>query len=103
MTGDVTGTAWVGIVPPGAAEVVCLFKDDKVTVPLLLHPDGHADAGEASAKDGNLSVGCCLGIRSGAMQLDWHEGISNTAADEPRLRTAANGAEPPQYRRSLEE
>ena len=43
-TGRRTGTPGIGVVAPGAADVVGLLEDDEVLDALLLEPDGHAEA-----------------------------------------------------------
>ena len=54
--GHVARDAGVGVVAPRAADVVGTFEQDEVLDPLLLEPDGHAEAGEAGADDRDAEV-----------------------------------------------
>ena len=51
MRGHVAGAARVGVVVPGAADVVAALEHDEVVDALLLEADRHAEAGEAAADD----------------------------------------------------
>ena len=54
--GDVAGAARVGVVAPGAAEVVGALEDHEVLDAVLLERDRHPDAGQPGAGDGDLDV-----------------------------------------------
>jgi hypothetical protein len=54
--GHVALAARVGVVPPGAADVVGALEQDEVLDPRLLEADRHAQAGEAGADDRDLDV-----------------------------------------------
>ena len=51
VRGHVARAARVGVVAPGAAEVVGLLEDEEVVDPGLLQTDRHAEPGEAAADD----------------------------------------------------
>jgi hypothetical protein len=52
----VAGTAGIGIVTPGAAEVAGPLEDDEVVVAALLEPDRGTQSTEARANDADLDV-----------------------------------------------
>ena len=52
----VAGAARVGVVVPGAADVVAPLEHGEVLDPLLLEADRHAEAGEAAADDRGADV-----------------------------------------------
>ena len=54
----VTGTPRVVVLVPGATDVVTLLQDHEVVVAGFLEFDGHAQAGESGADDGDLCVLC---------------------------------------------
>ena len=59
MGWDVAGAAGVAIVPPGAADIVVLFDDEKGFHTGFEKLDAHANAGEASTH--NEDVNPCKG------------------------------------------
>src|SRR5437868_5432419 len=61
--GDVAGTAGIGVIAPGAAEIVGPLEHDEVVEAFPLQCDGHAEAREASADDGDLDA--AGGVKSG--------------------------------------
>ena len=54
---DVAGAARVGVVPPGAADVLGLLQDDEVVDAGLLQLDRHAEPGEPGADDDDPGLG----------------------------------------------
>ena len=58
---DIAGRARVVVVAPGATDAGGPFEDQLVVEAGLLQADGHADAGEAGADDGNTEHGGLAG------------------------------------------
>src|SRR5207247_8042881 len=57
VRGDVAGAAGVGVVPPGAAEVVGALEHQEVVDAGLAEPDRGAEPAEAAADDRDAQVG----------------------------------------------
>ena len=57
MRGDVAAAARIGVEPPGAADGVAALEHHEVLDPGLAQLDGHAQAGEAGADDGDVDLG----------------------------------------------
>ena len=68
---DVAGAAGIGVVAPGAADVVGLLQDQEVDA-LPLQRDAHAESGEPGADD----------QRAGVHRL-WERGLSARARGQP--------------------
>ncbi len=56
MRRDIASAAGVTIVPPGAADVVALFDDEKRFHAGFEELDGHTEAGKAGADDENIDI-----------------------------------------------
>ena len=59
---DVAGAAGVGVVAPGAAEIVGALEDHEVLDPVALQGDPHRDAAESAADDDHMVVGRRLAV-----------------------------------------
>jgi hypothetical protein len=79
---DVACTAGIGVVPPGAADVVGLLEDHEVDVSLL-QLDTHAQAGEARADDQRAGVHRFLGRTLGRLLGNRHQSASPTPDTGP--------------------
>ena len=58
VAGHITGHARVGVVPPGATDVVGPLEDDEVLGALLEEADRGRDAREAGPDDGDVGLDC---------------------------------------------
>src|SRR5258708_39192840 len=56
MRGHVARATRVGVVAPGAANVIGALQDDEVLDAVATQGDGHAQAAEAAADDGDADV-----------------------------------------------
>ena len=56
MRGHIAGRAGVGVVAPGAADVVAALDDEQVVAAVLDQPDGGAESTEAAADDEHADV-----------------------------------------------
>jgi hypothetical protein len=54
--GDVTRAPGIAVVTPGAAQVAGPLEHHEVLDPVAAQRDGHAQAGEAGARDGDLDL-----------------------------------------------
>ena len=61
MRRDVAGRAGVGVVAPGAADLVAAVDHQEVAAAVLGQPDGGAESGESGADDEDVDVAARLG------------------------------------------
>src|SRR5690606_27567550 len=80
MRGHVAGRAGVGVVAPGAADIVAALEHQIIGAPLLLQPDRQAEAGEPAADDDGPDVPgpalSVVGSGSGRGKVGTHVGGS---------------------------
>ena len=87
MRRDVAGAARVGVVPPGAADVLGLLQDDEVVPAGLLELDRHAEPGEPGADDDDAGAN----RRRRRVGLNGRLGSAHRRCSSSSLRSASVG------------
>jgi len=73
LGGDVAGGTGIGVVAPGAADVVAALDHEEVLLAVLGEPDRHAETAEAGADDEHADVvGQARGGRSRGVHAEDH-------------------------------